>query len=168
LSDGEYLQPQKLQRLMYLAQAYYGVVQNGAKLMPGTFIAAADGPLEPTVHRAFARGRPLLDLTPVEEAAVHVLDSVWRQFGAQTAERLTDLVKRHPPYAEAFAAAASAEISLEAMIAFYGERSPSKARAASDAPSDAPSAKKVMRPKVLRNASGKPVSVKGWTPKRVG
>ena len=49
LNDGEYLQPQKLQRLMYLAQAYFGVVQNGAKLMPATFIAAPDGPLEPTV-----------------------------------------------------------------------------------------------------------------------
>ena len=39
LNDGEYLQPPKLQRLMYLAQAYFAVVQNGAKLMPATFVA---------------------------------------------------------------------------------------------------------------------------------
>ena len=46
-SDGEYLQPQKLQRLMFLAYAYYGVLQHGAKLMPATFVATADGPSRP-------------------------------------------------------------------------------------------------------------------------
>src|SRR6185437_10665556 len=83
-SDGEYLQPQKLQRLMFLAQAYFGVLQHGAKLMPATFIAAEDGPIEPTVFRAFARGKPLVDLEPVAEVPKHILDSIWRQFGAHS------------------------------------------------------------------------------------
>ncbi len=164
LNDGEYLQPPKLQRLMYLAQAYYGVVQNGAKLMPATFIAADDGPQEPTIFRAFARGRPMVDLKPVDEVAHHLLDSVWRQFGAYSVDKLNDLVKKHPPYADAMAVSPLAEISLGAMIEFYGERNAAKARGKDAA---APSAEKMMRPKVLRNAVGKPVSVKGWLPKRV-
>jgi uncharacterized phage-associated protein len=163
LNDGEYLQPPKLHRLMYLGQAYFGVVQNGAKLMPATFIAAEDGPIEPTVYRAFARGRPMVDVKPVDEAVRHVLDSVWRQFGSQSVEKLNEMVKRHPPYADARAVAPDAEIALSAMIAFYGETGTKKAKS-----EDAPSAGKVMRPKVMRNATGKPVSVKGWTPKRVG
>jgi uncharacterized phage-associated protein len=166
LNDGEYLQPPKMQRLMYLAQAYFGVVQHGAKLMPATFIAAEDGPTEPTIFRAFARGRPMIDLKPMDEAALHVLDSVWRQFGSHSVDKLNDLVKRHPPYADAFAAAPCAEIALADMIAFYGERTVKRTRG--ESASAAPSAEKVMRPKVLRNASGKPVSVKGWAPKRVG
>ena len=164
LNDGEYLQPPKLQRLMFLAQAYYGVVQNGAKLMPATFVAAEDGPIEPTIFRAFARGRPLVDLKPIDEVALHLLDSVWRQFGAYSVDKLNDLVKKHPPYADALAAAPFAEIPLATMIAFYGERNAAKGRGKDAA---TPSAEKVMRPKVLRNAVGKPVSVKGWTPKRV-
>ena len=163
LNDGEYLQPQKMQRLMYLAQAYYGVVHAGQKLMPGTFVANVDGPLEPTVYRAFARGRPMVDLKPIEEPARHLLDSVWRQFGAYSIEKLDDLVKRHPPYADAFAAGPSAEIDFESLVAFYGEK-PGKRRGA--AVSTTLSAEKVMRPKVMRNATGKPVSVNRWMPKR--
>ncbi len=40
LNDGEALQLQKLQRLLFLAQAYFGVAHAGAKLMPGIFVAA--------------------------------------------------------------------------------------------------------------------------------
>ncbi len=165
VEDGEYLQPQKLQRLMYLAQAYFGVLQNGAKLMPATFIARDEGPIEPTIFKALARGRPMIDLRPIDEVPRHVLDSVWRQFGAHSIDYLDKLIKRHPPYADAISAGIGAEISLEAMIEFYGTQGTS--RRASAATSEAPSASKVLRPKVMRNHSGKPVSTTRWMPKRV-
>ena len=38
LNDGEYLQPTKLHRLMYLAQGYFAVAYRGEKLMPATFV----------------------------------------------------------------------------------------------------------------------------------
>jgi len=164
VSDGEYLQPHKLQRLLYLAQAYFGVVQNGLKLMPATFVAAEEGPIEPTVYRAFARGRPAVDLKAIDEPARHLLDSVWRQFGAYSIDRLDDLVKAHAPYTEAFAVAPRSEIAFAAMVSFYGDASPAKRKGSKAA---APSANKVMRPKVMRNATGKPVSVNRWMPKRV-
>jgi len=167
VEDGEYLQPQKLHRLMYLAQAYFGVLQNGAKLMPATFVAADEGPLEPTLFRALARGRPMVDLTPIEDVPRHVLDSVWRQFGAHSIDHLNKLIRRHPPYADALAAAPLAEISLEAMIEFYGTQGTSRRQNAITAGQDAPSATKVLRPKVMRNHSGKPVSTTRWMPKRV-
>lgn len=165
IEDGEYLQPQKLHRLMYLAQAYFGVLQNGAKLMPATFVAAEDGPLEPTLYRALARGRPAVDVAPIDETPRHVLDSVWRQFGAYSVEYLNKMIGRHPPYADALAAAPSSEIPLEAMIAFYGAQG--AARRSPSAVQDAPAAGKVLRPKVLRNHTGKPVSTTRWMPKRV-
>ena len=34
LNENQYLQPQKLQRLLFIAQAYYTVAFNGRKLMP--------------------------------------------------------------------------------------------------------------------------------------
>lgn len=177
LSDGEHLQPQKLQRLLFLAQAYYGVAHSGLKLMPATFVAAEEGPIEPTLYRAFARGKPVIDLSPVEEQPRHLMDSVWRQFGALSTERLNKLIKRHPPYIEAFEAGPLCEISFSAMVAFYGDQGlvrrksaePSRFEATADGGGfDAPSIDRVMRPKVARNHDGKPVSVKSWSPRRMG
>jgi len=165
LNDGEYMQPQKMQRLMFLAQAYFGVVQAGRKLMPATFIATAEGPLEPTIYRVFARGRPSVDLKPIDDVARHLLDSVWRQFGSYSIDKLNDLIKKHPPYVDAFSVEPDSEIDFESMVAFYGEK-PGSRRSAVGAGS-ATSINKVMRPKVMRNATGKPVSVNRWTPKRV-
>ncbi len=166
IEDGEYMQPHKLHRLMYLAQAYFGVLQGSAKLMPATFIAGDEGPIEPTIFRAFARGRPAIDLKPIDELPRHILDSVWRQFGAKTAETLNKLIKRHPPYADAYAAAPGAEILFESMVEFYGTQGLTRRPSATAVVDDAPTAGKVLRPKVLRNHSGKPVSVNRWTPKR--
>jgi hypothetical protein len=50
------------------------------------------------------------------------------------------------------------------MVEFYGTQGLSKRQAA--AINDAPAAGKVLRPKVMRNAVGKPVSVNRWIPKR--
>lgn len=166
IDDGEHLQPQKLHRLMFLAQAYFGVLQNGLKLMPATFIATDEGPIEPTIFRSFARGRPTVDLKPVEELPRHILDSIWRQFGAHSTEHLNKLIRRHPPYADAMAAGPGTEILFESMLEFYGTQGLTK-RASAMAATDAPAAGKVLRPKVMRNATGKPVSVNRWTPKRV-
>ena len=177
LTDVEHLQPQKLHRLLFLAQAYYGVAHYGAKLMPGVFVAAPEGPIEPTVYRAFSRGKPMIDVTPIEEEARHLMDSVWRQFGALSADKLTKLVKRHPPYIEAYDVAPMTEIELPAMVAFYGDQGLVRRKSAEPSPFesqadsrdlDAPSLDRVLRPKVALNHDGKPVNVKTWTPKRVG
>ena len=178
LNDGETLQPQKLQRLLFLAQAYFGVAHSGMKLMPATFVAAEEGPIEPTLYRAFSRGKPVIDLVPVEEKPAHVMDSIWRQFGALTADKLTKLVKRHPPYIAAFEAGPNTEIAFASMVAFYGDQGLVRRKSAEPSPFenqsgnnggfDAPSIERVLRPKVARNAEGKAVSVKAWSPKRVG
>jgi uncharacterized phage-associated protein len=165
VEDGEYLQPQKLHRLMFLAQAYFGVLQNGAKLMPATFIAGDEGPIEPTIFRIFARGRPTVDLRPVDETPRHILDSIWRQFGAHSTEHLNKLVRRHPPYADALNAAPGTEIVFETMVDFYGTQGLTRKPSAAPA-NDAPAAGKVLRPKVMRNHSGKPVTAHRWMPKR--
>lgn len=81
IEDGEYLQPQKLHRLMYLAQAYFGMLQNGAKLMLATFVAREKGPIEPTIFKAMARGRPQIDASPVEEVPRAMF---WTAFGASS------------------------------------------------------------------------------------
>ena len=156
LNHNEYLQPAKLQRLLFLAQAYYAVVSKGKKLMPAFFIADEAGPIEPTIYKAFMKGRPLVDpeyffSTEVED----FLEGVWRKFGHYSADHLTRLTKATPAFRAAYARARRAEISFESM------------RKSFERPVGAPVAEQVVKPKVLRTQEGKAVVVKAWTPKAV-
>lgn len=156
MGDREYLQPQKLHRLLYLAQAYYAVANYGRKLMPATFVADEFGPIEPTIFRLYENGRPMIQPRPITEQVEHFLDSVWRRFGAHTTDHLTRSIAGHPPYVKAWRKAPRTEITLEAMVEFYG--------AARDANAGAPAVTQVMRPRVMRAQSGKPVNVTKWMP----
>jgi uncharacterized phage-associated protein len=169
LDDGEYLQPPKLHHLMFLAQAYFASARHGAKLMPAIFVIGPEGPIEPTIYRAMERGRPMVDTVPPDEDVRHVLDSVWRQFGTKSIDRLNATVKNHPPVAEARENGVGTEISFEAMVTFYVKTLGQQPMRSSRDPSvaDAPPPDKVLRPKIMRNHSGKPVAVDRWAPKRI-
>lgn len=175
LNDNEYLQPQKLHRLMFLAQAYFAVAYRGRMLMPAVFVADPFGPIEPNVFRACAIQRPPIEPAPLPDAVTHFLDSVWRRFGHHAAEFLNKQVSNHPPYAEAYALGPGSEITVKAMMAFYGQKPPAEASAGASAGAPAgasagttvntpPSVTQVMRPRVMRSQSGKPVSVQKWMP----
>lgn len=177
LDDNEYLQPQKLHRLLFLSQAYFAVASHGRKLMPGTFVADPQGPLEPTLYRAFENGRPQVDTRKPPDDARQLLDSVWRKFGAHSAEHLSKLTRSHPPYRDAFASGgAGEEITLKAMMDYYGRKPTAAETAAAKAvptaagvpAGDAPGLTEVLRPRVMRSQTGKPVSVHKWMPKPLG
>lgn len=159
MGDREYLQPQKLHRLLYLAQAYYAVAHYGRKLMPATFVADEFGPIEPTIFRLYENGRPMVQPRPMTEAVTHFLDSVWRRFGAHSAEHLARQIKTHAPYAQAWRKAPRTEITLEVMIEFY--------TAARQPAAGAPPVTEVMRPRVMRAQDGQPVNVTKWMPPAV-
>ncbi len=168
LNDREYLQPQKLHRMLYLSQAYFSVVYHGRSLMPAVFIAEELGPIEPNIYRAFEFGRPSVDPRKPSENAIHLLDSVWRRFGAHSADHLSRLIKSHAPYIEARRKGLREEIPLRAMFEFYSNLGKGKEVMAQNAPplphaSDVPSVEQVLRPRVMRSQNG-PVSVKKWMP----
>ncbi|HTH16932.1 MAG TPA: hypothetical protein VL974_09785 [Magnetospirillum sp.] len=163
LNDREYIQPQKLHRLMFLAQAYYSVAYPGRKLMPATFVSDDFGPVEPTVFHAFAYGRPhMVEANPVPDTVAHFLDSIWRRFGQYSAEQLNKKLAEHAPVAEALAKGLGEEISLAAMVKYYG------AEVANRRGPGAPAAAEVVRPRLMRSQDGKAVAVKAWTPKALG
>ena len=156
LNDNEYLQPGKLQSLLYLSQAYYATAHNGKKLVPAIFIADETGPLEPSVYRAWTEGRPMFEgATKVSEEASAFGDSIWRRFGHHSAEYLTKLCAKSPPYLTAIKRGRRAEIYIEDMVEAF-------TRAA-----NSPTLDQVVRPKVMRSHKGRAVEVKAWTPKAV-
>ena len=159
LNEGEYLQPQKLHRLMYLAQAYFAVAYHRRLLMPAVFVADELGPVEPGVFRACAVQKPPLEPQPLSEIAIQFLDSIWRRFGQHSSDYLNRMIAGHPPYREARAQGVGTEIAIGAMVSYYGRRAPKSAAAAT------PDVAEVLRPKVMRSATGKPVSVQRWVPR---
>lgn len=172
LDEGEYLQPQKMHRLMFLAQGYFASARHGEKLMPATFVYGPEGPIEPTVYRAMERGRPMVDTARLEEEVEHVLDSVWRQFGAKSVERLNSAINSHPPVLDAKENGEGTEITFDAMVEFYLKALSQNLSRAKKTKSgigevDAPPPDRVLRPKIMRSHTGKTVAVNRWTPRHV-
>lgn len=158
LNDREYIQPQKLHRLMFLAQAYFSVAYPGRKLMPATFVVDSFGPIEPTVFHAFAYGRPsMLETNGVPDMVASFLDGIWRRFGQYATETLNKKLVAHPPIAQAMAKGLGTEIPLVEMVKFYGADAAVK--------QGAPAASQVVRPRVMRSQDGRPVAVTSWKPK---
>ena len=152
LADNLYMQPMKLQRLLYLAQSYYTVIYPGKCLMSSVFVADLLGPLEPNLYRAFKNGRPETEVRPVDGKVRNNLDSVWRRFGHYTAEDLYTKLCDHPPYSDAYDKAPGEEISLAAMYEFYALQTASLT----------PDTTTVLPAKIMRSHTGRPVSVKKW------
>ncbi len=153
LNENEYLQPQKLQRLLFLSQAYYCVIHRGRKLMPAVFVADEIGPIEPNVHMAFSRGRPDIDaelFLPFE--VEEFLSGIWRRFGHMSMERLDKITKDSSAYRNAIKRGPRAEITLKEMGVAFVENS------------EAPAPTQVAKKKIFRTQSGRPVEVKAWVP----
>ena len=153
LNDNEYLQPIKLQYLMFLSQAYYATAYDGKKLVPAVFVADEVGPIEPSVYRAWVQGRPKFEgKNQISDDAATFADSVWRRFGHHSSEHLSKLCRKLPAYVAALTRGRRGEIYLEDMINDFSKGH------------NSPAVNQVVKPKILRSHKGRPVEVKTWTP----
>ncbi|MDP2698224.1 Panacea domain-containing protein [Thalassospira sp.] len=158
LNDNEYLQPQKLHRLLYLAQAYHGATYHGRMLMPAVFVAEEAGPMEPNVYAVMEESRPDVRLRAIDEKTVHFIASIWSQFGHHSVDHLSQSVRNHQPYQEAFKAAPGTVISYASMVKFYAAVKKNATTA---------EAGEIVRPRVMRSHKGKPVATTDWLPRRI-
>lgn len=157
LNENEYLQPQKLHRLLYLAQAFYAIAYGGKKLMPAVFVADDMGPIEPTIYQAFTRGRPDVDVELFLPPEVEMfLTSIWRRYGHLKAEQLARATNSNTAYAVAVRKGVRSEITLDSMVGAF------KAETEKKSPTEPTVGDGGAR--VLRTQDGAPVQVKSWSP----
>lgn len=157
LNDGEYLQPMKMQRLMYLCQGYYAALTGGKRFIPAVFLATEAGPVEPSSYRVYASGRPTLSYRLMDRKTQSFLQTVWARFGAYSADYLGRLISTHAPYADAFAAGNMTEIDQNALTAYYAGEKGRDERIRSG---------EMSQTRVLRSQTGKAVAVKKWIPQK--
>ncbi|MEE8392876.1 MAG: hypothetical protein V3R66_00925 [Rhodospirillales bacterium] len=154
LNENEYLQPQKMHRLMFLSQAYYAVANDGASLMPAVFVADEMGPIEPTVYTAFAKGRPNVDVNMFMPEKVEIfLEEIWSKFGRQSVEQLMSATKNTVAYRQALKRGRRAQISLDSMRNSFAQNKKQGGL-------------EIGKPQIMRNQSGAAVTVKAWVPKK--
>ena len=153
LAENEHLQPQKLQGLLFLSQAYFSVAFKGRKLMPAVFVADERGPLEPNVFTAFSKGRPDIDTDLFLHAEVEsFLDAIWRRFGHMSTEKIIKMTKDTSAYKKAKNRGHRAEIFLsDIRVSFIHAE-------------NTPGVNQVVKPKLYRTQSGKNVTVQKWMP----
>lgn len=156
----------RLRLLLYLAQAHYAGERSGAKLMPATFVADADGPIEPTVALALESG--LQDPWPPElsDEVVEFLQRLWRRYGALPAVALRRLINADRIWAAALAAGTGTEITVDAMQQAYLDRPKTIRPPETPSPpaEERPLSAKEPAPDLRFTADGRAVT--RWTPKR--
>lgn len=157
LNDGEYLQPMKMQYLMFLAQGYYAALTKGKRFMPCVFLATDRGPIEPNSYRLYGSERPALSVRKMNRVTASFLQTIWARFGAYTPDYIFRLISSHPPYAEAFAAGPETEINLASMADFYAGRAEKDERLKNA---------EFGTTRIMRSQTGKTVAVKKWIPQK--
>ena len=153
LAENTYLQPQKLHSLMFLSQSYYAVAFEGRKLMPAVFVADERGPLEPNIYMAFSKGRPDIDtdyfLSP---EVIKFLGAIWGRFGNHSTGKIIKMIKETDAFKSAKDRGNRAEIKLDDMQTSFNHGK------------KLINVEGLIEPKIYRTQTGKPVTVKAWTP----
>lgn len=150
-AEDSYLQPRKLQCLLFLAQAHYAVAYEGRALMPAFFVFDHGGPVDPNMYRALENGRPNVIQSPIEEEVIVFLEAVWRRYRDADALRLDQIISRKGAAEEAIASRDGRPVDIEAMRRMFGATKGGK-------PSSGP--------KTARTYNGREVTVTRWSPKR--
>ena len=153
LNENEYLQPQKLQRLLFIAQANYTIAFSGRRLMPAFFVADEMGPIEPNIYTAFSKGRPEIDARLfLPDEVEDFLEKIWQQFGQYSSDQLNKITKGTIAYKQAVKDGHRTEITLDAMRDSF-----SKAQSSIESV-------RGEKTKILMTQKGRPVAVKAWVP----
>ena len=119
LRDRRYMQPQKLQRLLYMAQGGFGALYHGRKLCPAIFIALESGPIEPNIYRLFEDGVPTLPVAKLPPEVARFLEQIWRKYGQYSTEFLNQHILSHAAYRVALRAGQGTEIPFDQIVEMF-------------------------------------------------
>lgn len=125
-----YLQPQKLQRMLYIAQGSYAAMYYGRKLMPAVFVADDTGPIEPNIFRVFEMGRPKITPYPMPPEIENFLARIWRKYCHHSTDYINQQIQYHTIYQDALKKGHYEEIPFSEMVRFFsGRDKPKKQKA---------------------------------------
>jgi uncharacterized phage-associated protein len=115
----------KLQKILYLAQAYY-LAKFKIPLFKEEMEAWKYGPVIPSIYKKYRKkGREAIiseeandDKIKISKKDKEILRKFWEMFGGYTASRLVDIIHSHQPWKEAYSSP-SQKISLDSIKKYY-------------------------------------------------
>ena len=113
---------QKLQRLLWIAQALYAAETHGRMLMPAVFIAEETGPTEPTVFHIFEDSRPPIAINKMTPEAENFLHRIWRKYGHHSAEYLNRMMAHSDVYRRAWRKEPGTVIPFNAIVDHFTKK----------------------------------------------
>lgn len=93
-----YLETEKLQHLLFLAQSRYALEQQGKMLMPCLFLCDDDGFYEPTLKKIFAQGRLVMQSAQLSIDVSSFLEGIWQDFKSLSIAQIRDAITQKPIY----------------------------------------------------------------------
>ena len=105
--DGIYLETEKMQHLLFLAQIHFAMAYNMQILVPSLFVCNKDGFFEPNLKRMFAMGRPFMPPVKFPAKIDSFLESIWNKYGKTSLIGLEKLIKSNSAFKENCIAAAN-------------------------------------------------------------
>ena len=90
--DGIYLETEKMQHLLFLAQIHFAMAYNMQILVPSLFVCNKDGFFEPNLKRMFAMGRPFMPPVKFPAKIDSFLESIWNKYGKTSLIGLEKLI----------------------------------------------------------------------------
>jgi uncharacterized phage-associated protein len=147
-AEDNYLQPRKLQCLLFLTQGHFAAAYDGRRMMPSIFVVDDTGPIDPNLYRVFENGRPDVSETPLPEDITVFLDAIWRQYGADDALQLDQLIGRMGASEPEIRSRDGSEVGLDVMQRVFKRQDRKKGK----------------EPRVMKMHDGRPVTVSQWAP----
>ncbi len=118
-SQGKRVTPLRLQRLLFLAQAYFAAASGGNMLMPSVFVSHPQGPIDPNLFRVSEMCFSALETDPLPPPVSRFLNGIWDTFGQQSDGRLDGLVLNAMPVREAMDQGPNIEIELVTLFEYF-------------------------------------------------
>ena len=153
-----YLETEKLQHLLFLAQNQYALEQKGKMLMPCLFLCGDDGFFEPTLKKIFAQGRPILHLTQLTQNVTSFLEKIWQEFKELSIAQIRYIIMQKPIYTKCREQGINSVASWDYFV--------DKSNDCGKIHTSSVSASRNFSKKVLVSQNG-PVVVSQWTPRKI-
>ena len=147
-AEDSYLQPRKLQCLLFLAQGHFAAAYQRRKLMPSVFVVDHAGPMDPNIYRAYEHGTPQITKSRLDQPVLVYLDAIWRQYGGSDTETLNQTIAEFGADEPAMREANGAEVSIEIMCRMFAKHVPAEPAG----------------PPVAHTPAGRVISVQKWVP----
>ena len=175
-AQDSYLQPRKLQCLLFLAQGHFAAAYQGRKLMPSVFVVDHAGPMDPNIYRAYEHGTPQITKSRLDQPVLVYLDAIWRQYGGSDTETLNQTIAEFGANEPAVREANGAEVSIEIMCRMFAKSAPPNKPASAPVPAPVPvpvpapayapayAPAKQGAPQHVHAHTGRPVTVEKWIP----